>query len=73
MGPGVPALGVRRDVTVTAAQVAATIAALVGEDVRAAVPAAAPAITLTDPAPTGALEPHAPLRERAERVVLPGR
>jgi hypothetical protein len=42
MGPGTPALGVRESVTVTTAQVAATIAALVGEDFRAAVPAAAP-------------------------------
>ena len=46
MGPGVPALGVRRGVTVTTAQIAATIAALVGEDFRQAVPRAAPAIEL---------------------------
>jgi len=44
IGPGVPALGVRESVTVTAAQVAATAAALVGEDFRAAVPAAAEAL-----------------------------
>ena len=42
MGPATPALGVRESVTVTTAQVAATIAALLGEDFRAAVPAAAP-------------------------------
>ena len=42
MGPGIPVLGVRESVTVTTAQVAATIAALVGEDFRAAVPAVAP-------------------------------
>ncbi len=42
MGPTVAPLGVRGSVTVSAAQVAATIAALVGEDFRSAVPAAAP-------------------------------
>jgi hypothetical protein len=42
MGPGTPALGVREGVTVTTAQVAATIAALLGEDFRTGVPAAAP-------------------------------
>jgi hypothetical protein len=41
MGPGVPALGVREDVTVTTSQLAATIAAVVGQDFRAASPAAA--------------------------------
>ena len=41
IGPGVPALGLRESVTVTASQVAATAAALVGENYRAAVPAAA--------------------------------
>jgi hypothetical protein len=46
LGPGVPALGVRRNVTVTTSQVAATIAALLGEDFRQAVPAAAPPIDL---------------------------
>jgi hypothetical protein len=44
LGPGVPALGVRRGITVTTSQIAATIAAVVGEDFRAAVPAAAPAL-----------------------------
>jgi hypothetical protein len=43
MGPGVPA-GLRESVTVTNAQVASTIAALLGEDFRKAVPAAAPAL-----------------------------
>ena len=47
MGPAVPALGVRKDVRVTTSQIAATIAALVGEDFRAASPQAAP------PLPTG--------------------
>ncbi len=42
MGPGIAPLGVRREIDVTASQIAATIAALVGEDFRAAVPAAAP-------------------------------
>ena len=41
LGAGVPAKGVRPNITVTAAQVAATIAMVVGEDFRAAVPAAA--------------------------------
>jgi hypothetical protein len=42
MGPGVPAAGLRDSVTVTSGQLAATVAALVGEDFRRAVPAAAP-------------------------------
>jgi hypothetical protein len=45
MGPRVPPLGPRDGVTVTTGQVAATIAALVGEDYRQAVPAVAPALT----------------------------
>lgn len=40
IGPGVPALGVRRDLTVTTSQLAATIAAVVGEDFQKAVPRA---------------------------------
>jgi hypothetical protein len=44
MGPGTPALGVRAGDTVATAQIAATIAALVGEDFRKAVPAVAPAL-----------------------------
>ena len=47
MGPATPALGVRAAVTVTTSQVAATVAALVGEDFRAAVPAAAPPLPVT--------------------------
>ena len=47
MGPGVPALGVRSDLQVTSSQFAATIAALLGEDYRQAISAAAPAILLT--------------------------
>jgi hypothetical protein len=42
MGPGTPPLGVRESVTVSTGQVAATVAALLGEDFRQAVPAAAP-------------------------------
>jgi len=42
LGPGVPRLGVRESVTVTTAQLAATIAAVVGEDFRGAAPGAAP-------------------------------
>jgi hypothetical protein len=41
MGPKTPALGVRETVEVTQSQIAATIAKLVGEDFRAAVPQAA--------------------------------
>jgi hypothetical protein len=47
MGPATPALGVRESVAVTTAQVAATIAALLGEDFRAAVPEAAAPLPLT--------------------------
>jgi hypothetical protein len=44
MGPGTPVLGVRESVTVSTAQVAATVAALLGEDLRRGVPAVAPAL-----------------------------
>jgi hypothetical protein len=47
MGPAVPALGVRKDLRVNTSQIAATIAALVGEDFRAVSPQAAA------PLPTG--------------------
>ena len=46
LGPGVPPLGVREGVTVTTSQLAATIAAAVGEDFKAAVPKAAPPLPL---------------------------
>jgi hypothetical protein len=46
LGPGVPALGVRESITVTTSQLAATIAAAVGENYRTAVPAAAPPLPL---------------------------
>ncbi|NQW04959.1 MAG: hypothetical protein HQ485_13185 [Acidobacteria bacterium] len=46
IGPSVPALGVRRDVTVTTAQLAATIAAVIGEDFSAVAPKAAPPLPL---------------------------
>ncbi len=47
IGPNVPALGERTNVEpITLAQVAATVAASVGEDYRASVPQAAPAIRL---------------------------
>jgi hypothetical protein len=42
LGAGVAPLGVRESVTVTTSQIAATIAAVVGEDFRAAAPSAAP-------------------------------
>lgn len=45
LGPQTPALGERTERTpITSAQIAATVAAAVGEDYRASVPAAAPAI-----------------------------
>jgi hypothetical protein len=46
IGTVVPALGVRRNITVTASQIAATVAAVVGEDFRAAAPKAAPPLPL---------------------------
>lgn len=46
LGPAVPPLGVRQAVTVTASQLAATIAGVVGEDFRSAVKAAAPPLPL---------------------------
>jgi hypothetical protein len=42
LGPGVSSPGVRPGVTVTTAQIAATVAAVVGQDFGLAVPAAAP-------------------------------
>jgi hypothetical protein len=42
LGPGIPSLGIREGIDVTASQLAATIAAIVGEDFRMAVPTAAP-------------------------------
>jgi hypothetical protein len=47
IGPGVAPLGVRQSVQVTASQVAATLATLVGEDFRSARPDAAPPLPLT--------------------------
>ena len=44
IGPGVPASGVREGVMVTTSQLAATAAAVVGLDYRAAFPAAAPPV-----------------------------
>jgi hypothetical protein len=44
IGPGIAPLGVREGVTVTAAQLAATIATLVGQDYSIASPNAAPAL-----------------------------
>jgi len=45
-GPGVASLGIREGVTVTTAQVAATVAALLGEDFHRAVPASAPPLPI---------------------------
>jgi hypothetical protein len=47
LGAGVPPLGVRESVTVTTSQLAATIAAVVGEDFKAAMPAAAPPLPVS--------------------------
>jgi len=46
LGPAVPPLGVREGVTVTTSQLAATIAAVVGEDFKRAVATAAPPLPL---------------------------
>lgn len=46
LGPAVPALGVRGNLTVTTSQYAATIASVVGEDFRKAAPRAAPPLPL---------------------------
>jgi hypothetical protein len=46
LGPAVPPLGVRSSVTVTTSQLAATIAAAVGEDFRASAATAAPPLPL---------------------------
>jgi phosphopentomutase len=51
MGPGVPALGERENVEVTQSQVAATIAALLGEDFNAASPTAAKPLLILDSGP----------------------
>lgn len=48
IGPSIPALGVREKVEATQAQVAATIARLVGEDFQAASPKAAPPLAGID-------------------------
>lgn len=47
IGPAVPALGLRSGVTVTTSQLAATIAAVVGEDFHAAMPKTAAPLPLT--------------------------
>jgi hypothetical protein len=47
MGPSVPALGVRRDVTVTTSQLATTIAAVLGQDFAVASPKAAKPLPLS--------------------------
>ncbi len=46
LGPEVPPLGVRKNVTVTTSQFAATIAAVVGQDFHAALPKTAPPLPL---------------------------
>ena len=46
IGPGVPALGVRKTVNVTTSQIAATLALLVGENFAGVTRPAAPAIPL---------------------------
>jgi len=46
LGPEVPPLGLRKGLTVTTSQLAATIAAMVGEDFHAAMPKTAPPLPL---------------------------
>lgn len=46
IGPGVPPSGIRTNVSVTASQIAATVAAVVGENFNAAVPKAAPPLPI---------------------------
>jgi len=46
LGPGVPPLGVRKNITVTTSQLAATIAAAVGQDFHAAMPKSAAPLPL---------------------------
>ena len=46
LGPGVPPLGVRKNLTVTTSQLAATIASVLGEDFHAALPKTAPPLSL---------------------------
>jgi hypothetical protein len=46
MGPGVQPLGVRSGISTTQSQIAATLAALLGEDYQAAQPKAAPPLAL---------------------------
>ncbi len=46
LGSGVPSLGVRKGLTVTTSQFAATIAAVVGQDFHAAMPKTAPPMSL---------------------------
>lgn len=48
MGPKIPALGVRSEVNVTLAQIAATLAVVVGEDFQAHSPKSADPLPLTD-------------------------
>jgi hypothetical protein len=56
LGPGTPALGVRTGVDGVQAQVAATVAALLGRDWRARVPAAAPPLPGVAPPLPSAVE-----------------
>ena len=46
LGPAAPPLGLRKSMTVTTSQLAATIAAAVGQDYRGAMPKAAPPLPL---------------------------
>ena len=46
LGPGVPPLGVRKNLTVTTSQLAATIASVLGEDFHTALPQTAPPLPL---------------------------
>jgi hypothetical protein len=74
IGPGTEPLGLRRGVTVANSQIAATIAALMGEDFRTGVPAAAPplpGITMT-PVSAGLTPPEGTVTPMFPAPPLPG-
>jgi hypothetical protein len=62
MGPGVPAFGIRPDARVTQSQIAATVAALLGEDYARAQPRAAPPLDLGGETGAGARAPRSGVR-----------
>ncbi|MGI9429486.1 MAG: alkaline phosphatase family protein [Bythopirellula sp.] len=73
MGPDVPALGVRRDVEVDQGQVAATVAALLGQDFAATSPRIAPPLPIQDQSGDPSGDPSEGRREDSldEQLVSP--